>query len=184
MVKGMTGFDIMKDENTFKDIYEIVLGIGEAWSDLTDIEQASLGEALAGKRNANALFAVLNNIETLKDAYETAADAEGSALREQENYAKSLQFEIGRIKANAQDISTNIINSEALKSLLQLVNSIAEGVANITSNANALKVAIGAAIGAFSAFKGVGRRIVRPLQSNMPTRKEPLSIDSFKLAVA
>ena len=184
MVKGMTGFDIMKDENTFKDIYEIVLGIGKEWSKLTDIERASLGEALAGKRNANALFAVLDNIETLEKAYETAADAEGSALKEQENYAKSLQFEIDRIKANAQDISANIIHSETLKSLLQLVNSIAEGVANITSNANALKVAIGAAIGAFSSFKGVGRRIVRPLQSNMPTRKEPLSIDSFKLAMA
>lgn len=41
MVKGMTGFDIMKDENTFKDIYEIVLGIGKEWKNLTDIEQAN-----------------------------------------------------------------------------------------------------------------------------------------------
>lgn len=48
MVKGMTGFDIMKDENTFKSIYEIVLGIGKEWKNLTDLEQASLGEALAG----------------------------------------------------------------------------------------------------------------------------------------
>ena len=45
----MTGFDIMKDEKTFKDIYEIILGIGEAWDSLSDIEQASLGEALAGR---------------------------------------------------------------------------------------------------------------------------------------
>lgn len=48
MVKGMTGFDIMQDEDTFKDIYEIILGIGKEWQNLTDIEQASLGEALAG----------------------------------------------------------------------------------------------------------------------------------------
>lgn len=29
LIKGMTGFDIMKDDNTFKDVYDIVVGIGE-----------------------------------------------------------------------------------------------------------------------------------------------------------
>lgn len=47
-IKAVTGFDIMKDENTFKDIYEIVVGIGEQWSKLSDIERAGLLEKLAG----------------------------------------------------------------------------------------------------------------------------------------
>lgn len=50
MVKGMTGFDIMKNDNEFKDIYDIVVGIGEQWDKLTDINRASLLEALAGER--------------------------------------------------------------------------------------------------------------------------------------
>lgn len=58
LVMGLTGFDIMLDENTFKDIYEIILGIGEEWHNLTDIEQASLGEALAGE------IYCLKNMET------------------------------------------------------------------------------------------------------------------------
>lgn len=48
LVKGITGFDIMKDKDTYKDIYDIVLGIGEKWKDLSDIDRASLLEALAG----------------------------------------------------------------------------------------------------------------------------------------
>ena len=51
LVEGMTGFDIMKDENTFKDIYEIVIGIGDKWSELTDVNQAALLEALAGRHD-------------------------------------------------------------------------------------------------------------------------------------
>ena len=47
LVKGITGFDIMKDKDTYKDIYDIVLGIGEKWKDLSDINRASLLEALA-----------------------------------------------------------------------------------------------------------------------------------------
>ena len=45
----MTGFDILEqDGQTFKDIYEIMIGIGEQWDKLTDIQRASLGEKLAG----------------------------------------------------------------------------------------------------------------------------------------
>ena len=78
LVKSLTGFDILEsDQKTFKDIYTILVGIGEKWQELDDIERASLGEALAGKRNANTLYAVLDNINTLKDAYETAENSAG-----------------------------------------------------------------------------------------------------------
>lgn len=50
LVKSLTGFDILEEDGeTFKDIYEILIGIGKEWDKLTDVEQASLGEALAGK---------------------------------------------------------------------------------------------------------------------------------------
>lgn len=49
LIKGMTGFDILEaDGKTFKDIYDIVLNIGEAFQNLDDIDQAALLEALAG----------------------------------------------------------------------------------------------------------------------------------------
>ncbi len=49
LIKGMTGFDIMEsDGKTFKDIYDIIIGIGEKWNDLSDINRASLLEKLAG----------------------------------------------------------------------------------------------------------------------------------------
>lgn len=58
LVQSLTGFDIMIDEDTFKDVYEIILGIGQEWQNLTDAEQASLGEALAGE------IYCLKNMET------------------------------------------------------------------------------------------------------------------------
>ena len=48
LVKGYTGVDIMKDKNTYKDIYTIVKEIGKVWDDLKDKERAALLEALAG----------------------------------------------------------------------------------------------------------------------------------------
>lgn len=48
-VKGLTkGFDIMKDDKTFKSTYDIMKGIAAVWEDLDDISRASLLETLAG----------------------------------------------------------------------------------------------------------------------------------------
>lgn len=90
LVKGLTGFDIMADEagTQFKDIYDIVVGIGREWQNLTDIEQSGLLETLAGKMQGNALSAALNNISMIEEAYETAENSAGFALEEQEAYEK------------------------------------------------------------------------------------------------
>ena len=48
LVQALTGVDIQQDENTFKSIYDILYEIGKEWNNLTDVEQASLSEALFG----------------------------------------------------------------------------------------------------------------------------------------
>ena len=118
LVKGITGFDIMKDKDTYKDIYDIVIGIGEKWQDLSDIDRASLLEALAGKQQSNALAAALSNIDILKKSYEEATNAEGSAREENEEYAKSIQASIDLAKAKLEELANDFLNSNFLKGLI------------------------------------------------------------------
>ena len=94
LVKGITGFDIMKDENTYKDIYDIVLGISKTWKDLNDIDRASLLEALAGKMQSNSLAAALSNPELLEKSYQEAMDSAGSSAEEEKKYQQSVQYSI------------------------------------------------------------------------------------------
>ena len=118
LVKGITGFDIMKDKDTYKDIYDIVIGIGEKWQDLSDIDRASLLEALAGKQQSNALAAALSNIDILKKSYEEATNAEGSAREENEEYSKSIQASIDLAKAKLEELANDFLNSNFLKGLI------------------------------------------------------------------
>ena len=152
LVMSLTGFDIMEDEDTFKDIYEIILGIGQEWQNLTDAEQASLGEALAGKRNANALYAVLGNLETLQSAYETAENSAGSAMREQENYEKSIQYSLDRLSASAQEWSNTLVSSDVIKWFVDLANAAVE-----LSNALTPLGTLALGGGIFAGFKNIGR---------------------------
>lgn len=77
LVKGYTGVDIMQDENTYKDLLSIIIEIGDAWKDLKDVDRAALLEALAGKKQSNTLAATLNNVDRLKEIYQTAENSAG-----------------------------------------------------------------------------------------------------------
>ena len=49
-IMALSGADIMLNENEFKSTYQIMEEIAAKWQDLTDIQQASVTELIAGKR--------------------------------------------------------------------------------------------------------------------------------------
>lgn len=126
LIKGMTGFDIMKDDNTFKDVYDIGVGIGEKWDSLSDVNQASLLEKLAGKNQSNALAAALANVDTIKKAYGEATNAEGSARKEQERVTQSIQYSINQAKASLEELSNDVLNSNFLKGAIDNVGKFVD----------------------------------------------------------
>lgn len=155
LVKGITGFDIMKDKDTYKDIYDIVLGIGEKWQDLSDIDRASLLEALAGKQQSNALAAALSNIDILKKSYEEATNAEGSAREENEEYSKSIQASIDLAQAKLEQLANDTLNSDFLKGAIDAGGKLIEVLDGIVKSGNAIPALL-TAIGAGLSFKNVG----------------------------
>lgn len=121
LVKGLTGFDIMADSagTEFKDIYDIVVGIGEQWGKLSDTDQAGLLESLAGKNHGNALAAALGNIEQIKKAYNTAEyESEGSARKENEAYMDSIRGKLGQLQLAWESLSAAFLNADFLKNLI------------------------------------------------------------------
>lgn len=142
LIKGMTGFDIMdSDGKTFKDIYDIVLGIGEKWKDLNDIDRASLLEKLAGKNQSNALAAAFSNIDILKKSYEEATNAEGSARRENEEYAKSIQASIDLAKAKLEELANDFLSSDFLKGAIDAGGKFIDILDGIVNHVGILRTA-------------------------------------------
>ena len=155
LVKGITGFDIMKNENTFKDIYDIVIGISEKWDSLNDIDQASLLESLAGKNQSNALAAALSNVDLLKKSYQEATNAEGSARKEQDEYAKSVQYSIDQAKASLEELANDFLSSDFLKGLIDAGEKIITFLDKIIDTVGLLPTIL-TGIGAALSFKNVG----------------------------
>lgn len=168
LIKGMTGFDIMEsDGKTFKDVYDIIIGIGEKWNDLSDINRASLLEKLAGKNQSNALAAAISQVDVLKKSYEEATNAEGSAREENEEYAKSIQASINLAQTKLEELANDLLSSNFLKGLidsggtaLDIINGLFNGLQNISSlgdNISSLGGILGTVGGLVQSFTGHGK---------------------------
>ncbi len=155
LVKGITGFDIMKDENTYKDIYDIVLGISKTWQDLNDIDRASLLEALAGKMQSNSLAAAFANPDILVKSYQEAMNSAGSAAEEEKKYQQSVQYSIDQTNAKLEELSADLLSSDFLKGAIDAGGKLIEVLDGIVKSGNAIP-AVATAIAAAFSFKNVG----------------------------
>ena len=133
-VEAMTGFDIMEDEDTYKSIDQIIIGIGKHWKELTDIQQAALAEDLAGKRNSNVLIALLQNAELVEEVYTKATHAAGSAAKEQQNYMMSIQYSLDRFTASMQELEADLVSSQLVKDIVDIGTTIVNFLDVIVEN--------------------------------------------------
>lgn len=154
-VNGEGGFDIMADEENFKSIYQIIVGIGEKWDQINDVNRASLLELLAGKVQSNALAAALSNVDMLKEAYETAEDSAGSAMREQERYAQSVQYHINQFRASTEALSFSLADSGILNFFIDLGTKGVNAVTKLTDALGGLSV-LGGFLGGIATFRSGG----------------------------
>lgn len=139
-VLAATGVDILEDDKkTFRSTYDILLDISKVWGDIdNEITKAAILEELAGKRNANALSAILNNGEMLKSVYDDAIDSSGVAIAEQQKWADSIEAKFSKIEGIFQSISANILSSDSFKNILDSLTSIMEKLESITNGGSGL----------------------------------------------
>lgn len=66
------------------------------------------------------MAAELQNFSKTQKAYETALNSSGSAMKENEAYAESLEYKIQMLKKAFQDLANNIASSDLLKTVIDL----------------------------------------------------------------
>ena len=150
-IKGLSGVDILTDAGAYKSTYQILSEIADVWEDINDMDQAALLELLAGKRAGSVMSAILQNPDTLKDAFESANDASGSALEENEKYLDSIQGRIDLFNNAVQTMWSNTLDDDVVKGFVNLgteLIKIVDTIGLIPSILAAIlmyKLAIGAA---------------------------------------
>ena len=161
-IKALTGnkVDIMMDEDTFKSSYQILKELSQIWDQLSDVSQANILEKLAGKRNANALVAVINNFDIAEQALKESQNSAGSALQENEKYLDSIKGKLDQLKASWEQLSNSLLGNgvvkgliDALRTVLDFFNRLDEATGGWSSRLIAFFAVVGMVNAVISSFK-------------------------------
>lgn len=117
-IMALSGVDIMIDDNTFKSTYQIIEELAVKWGELTDIQQASITELIAGKRQGNIISAVMENFDIAQDALNSSLESAGSAMKEYNTYLEGIEAKTNQFKSAFEALSLTVVDSDFLKGII------------------------------------------------------------------
>ena len=129
--------------------------LADKWQDLSDIQQASVTELIAGKRQGNIVSSLMNNFDIAQKALETSLNSSGSAMAEHAKWQQSLEAQILKLKAAWQSLSQSFMSSNFLKGAMDAVIGLVDAINWLIDTFGTLPTLIGA-FAAFESFQGVG----------------------------
>ena len=111
---------ILDQQGQLRSLYDVLTDVAKIWPTLTKNEQAYYLNQQAGANQSQNLAAILSNFDTAAKATATALNSAGSAMRENEAYQQSLEYQTNNLKATFQDLANNVIDKELISSVLKL----------------------------------------------------------------
>ncbi|WP_283164675.1 phage tail tape measure protein [Lysinibacillus sp. BPa_S21] len=122
-------------EGNVKPVSKIIGEIAGKWDKLTDAERQNTSVKVAGVYQLSRFNALMLNYQMAQDSTATSMDSFNSAMREQEEYSKSLQARINRLDTAWMSFASTagdkvlydgiVVVTEALKGMTDGSNTIA-----------------------------------------------------------
>lgn len=103
--------------------YELLSNLNEKWDGLDTNTKNYIASTIAGTNQLNNFLALMNNFDHAVEATETALNSAGSAANENAKYMEGLEAKTNQVKATFQELANNVIDSELVKSILDLANA-------------------------------------------------------------
>lgn len=135
---ALSGVDIMKDENTYKDMYDIFVQLAEVWDNMEDVSQSRVAEILGGTRNTSGIMSTITNIKDAIGAYSSAMDSAGAATEANNLYMDTTKAKVGELKAAFQELSSDFISSNVTKGAVDALKSIVEAIDAVVNSVGSL----------------------------------------------
>ena len=174
-ILALSGVDIMEsDGRTFKSTYAILDELSQKWKDLSDIQQATVTELIAGKRQGNIISSLMANFDTARDALETSLNSSGSAMKEHEKWQKSLEAQTLKLKASWQSLSQAFLSSDFLKVVLNGVINLVDGITSLIDMLGTFPTLLTTIATGMSVFKNTG--FISILNKNIAGAQKSLAL--------
>lgn len=120
------GIALYDSSGQMRSTYDILADLASKWDSLDKNTQQYIAITSAGTNQLNNFLALMNNFDHAAEATATSINSAGSAMRENEAYQESLEYQTNNLKATFQDLANNVIDKELISSVLKLSNAFLE----------------------------------------------------------
>lgn len=115
LVKTLTGVGVTLTDvnNNYRSTYDIMKDIADAWDKMNDERKSALVTQLAGTRQQDIFYSIINNFREAEEAYgEMVNNSTGALDTAYSTYMNSATAHINQFKAAFQELSANFIDSK------------------------------------------------------------------------
>lgn len=147
-LREFAGIDTMANGELRKGS-EILAELAGKWDTLSDVQKSAIAQNVAGVRQANILFALMDNWGTYEKMMAEYANAAGSAMQENERYLEGWQAKTDKLNAAWTKFVANTVSSDFIKGLLDISTKFL----NVSGSIGTVTAAMGGLVVAFKGAK-------------------------------
>ena len=177
IVSALTGKGVsLKDANgDFRNTYEIIRDIAAIWDEMSSMDQAALAKTLAGTRQQNVFYGLINSFQEAEKAMQLMGNSAGTLSSSYDKFLDSIQGKINQLKAAWTELANTVLSSDFLKDAVDTGKTFLEILNGITGAIGSLPTLIGGIAAAMSLKSGAGELIKQFLfklyyELNMPAK--------------
>lgn len=110
----------------YRSTYDIMSDIATQWGRMTSMEQAALATTLAGTRQQDVFYSLINQFQEARGAMDAMNDSAGALTESYSTYMDSVQAHINQFNAARQQLSTNLMESGVLRDVVDIGTGLIE----------------------------------------------------------
>ena len=163
---GISMTKMVNGAEKLKTPIELLKELSKAFNELPegDTRRANILSDIGGKWHANTLSAILSDWSSFEKMESLYSQGSGSALQEAEKSANNLSGSLEKLSNDWTSFVQNIVNSDGLKTGVNLLDGLLKGVTSLSDGLNSLGSfgTIGTLVGLVQSITGHGENVLRP----------------------
>ena len=125
------GISIRDSKMEFRDFSDVLDELADKWVTLSSVEKSAIAVSLAGTRQQNMFFNLMDNYDKYQEAIETSVDSAGTAEEKYEAYSESIEYQVERLTAAWEGFAQKLKANPVIVWLTEQAANLVEYLPNI-----------------------------------------------------
>lgn len=134
LVQGLTKANVALTDaqGNFRSTYDIIKDLAKVWNQLSNMDQAALAKNLAGTRQQNVFFSLIEQFQEAENAMQSMEESTGALSDAMAVFESTTTAHLNNLKTAFLDLANSLFESSFLQFFIDLGTHVLEGITAIT----------------------------------------------------